>query len=565
MWLFDSSWKDIAARKQADRAALIEAAKELLRSCDLALSDAYLRASAGEIIAHLSARTPGWTAERVTAAYISQAIDAHAATNCITEVLFQEALEAARALDKEYEATGTLKGPLHGVPVSFKDQYDVKGYDSSIGFSQWAYKPAKEDALLVAQVKAAGGIPICKTNVPQTMLSFECNNPLFGRTLNPWSPAHIPGGSSGGEAVLLACGGSALGFGSDIGGSLRIPTGLSGCFAIKCGEPRFSKTGAVSPNPGFETIRTIMGPMARSVADVKLACQTICGLPGGASEHLAPVPWRDVQLPKKLKIGYYTSDNVAENSPPVKRAVREAVAALTKAGHECVQFVPPNALEAMECFTALTSSDGYKELTSHLGPDPQDPSLFLVLLGPSIPWFIRSTAAWLLRTAVGDERFATLLAAARHKPVREFVHWTARRNELIDEFHAKVWAQHAFDFVLAPVQAMPALPHKATRTLIPLASATIYYNVLHYPAGVVPVTRVLPTDVWAEEAEDPGSVMLRTEMRKVYDPEAMKGLPVGVQLVGRPWEDERVVEAMGVLDAALGPRGFGPGTWTPAV
>ncbi|KZT59894.1 amidase signature enzyme [Calocera cornea HHB12733] len=566
MWPFDNSWKDIAAKKQAERAAAIAAAARTIQSYHLPQRSAHLSATAGEITHNIQTHTAGWTAELVTAAYISRALEAHAATNCITEVMFLDALEQARALDKEFEATGRARGALHGVPVSFKDQFNVKGYDSTIGYTQWAYNPAKEDGLLVAQVKAAGGIPICKTNVPQTLLSFECANPVFSRTSHPISPLHIPGGSSGGEAALLACGGSALGFGGDIGGSLRIPAGLSGCWALKCGVPRFSAWGSASPDPGFEAILVNNGPMARSVADLKLACQTLCGLPGGPNEHLPPVPWREVKLPPKLRIGYYTSDNIVEMSPPVKRAVREAVAALTKAGHECVEFVPPNALEAMECFTALTSSDGYRTLTSHLGPDPQDASLFLVTLGPSIPQFLRSFATWVLRTFVGDHRFARLMAASRYKSVGEFVDWTARRNELMVEYNAKVWEEQAFDFVLAPVQAMPAVPHGATRTLVPLASATIYYNTLHYPAGVVPVTRVQPTDVWpdAPPAErDPGSVMLRTEMRRVYDAHAMTGLPVGVQVVGRPWEEERVLEAMAVLDAALGPRGFGPGSWTP--
>lgn len=183
-------------------------------------------------------------------------------------VLFEQALVEAEELDAEFASTKSLRGPLHGIPVSFKDQctcfgpasklkflltpdsVEIPGYDASMGFTRFANKPCSSSAHLVSQFRERGAIIIAKTNVPQTMLSFECSNPIFGRTTNPWSfnAAHTCGGSSGGEAALLAQNGSALGVGSDIGGSLRIPTAYCGIFSLKPGWGRLSKIGARSKN-----------------------------------------------------------------------------------------------------------------------------------------------------------------------------------------------------------------------------------------------------------------------------------------------------------------------------
>lgn len=139
------------------------------------------------------------------------------------------------------------------------------------------------------------------------MLSFECSTPLWGKTTNPYSAARIPGGSSGGEGCLLGSDGSPLGFGSDIGGSLRIPAGFSGCYGLKPCSGRFPSTGCVNPNPGFEAVKSTMGPMGRSVQDLELAMRVFADASEqwARTESLIPMKYQDVKLPKKLKFGYY--------------------------------------------------------------------------------------------------------------------------------------------------------------------------------------------------------------------------------------------------------------------
>ncbi|KAG8945601.1 hypothetical protein FRC04_000648 [Tulasnella sp. 424] len=572
------SWKTIVQEKQADRARLIE---DVVGKAKAAEGEApeggvknedIVHATATEIVQNIQAGKPGWTAEKVVLAFAIRAAEAQEKINCLTEIMFAQALEEARALDAEFAQTKRIRGPLHGLPISLKDCYKVKGYDATIGFTQWVDKPSDVDAEIVNHIRAAGGIPFVKTNVPQTMLSFECSNPLWGRTLNPYSPNHTCGGSSGGEAALAACDGAALGFGSDIGGSLRIPPGFSGVYALKPSQNRVARSGTVGCVPGFEALIAANGPIARSVPDIELASRVLFGKSDALNETLPPVPYRDVTIPKKLKFGYYKTDQLIKVSPACQRAVQETVDALREQGHECVEFVIPNNLEAARVFVALTSADGYKTLTSHIGPDPRDRTLFLVTLGSKIPSFIRSLACWAARTFKGDYSWAALFSNSHPRTVSEFWAETKAKNEYIKFFHENVWGKHDFDGIICPVNALPTVPHGGSALLSPLAFATSLYNVVDHPVGIVPVTRVDKTkDAISEEWNDPatggpkGSPIIHATMyegpKAAYDPVAMDGIPVGVQVVGKPWEDEKVVEMMKVVDGALGKRGFGPGAW----
>jgi len=533
----------------------------------------YLNATASQIVENIQSGT--WTALSVLEAYIARAAQAQQATNCLTEVFFEVAKEDARKLDAEFAETGRVKGPLHGVPVSVKDQFEVKGFDSTIGYTQWANKPAERDAVLVETLRAAGAIIIAKTNVPQTLLAFECSNPLWGRTCNPWSVEHTSGGSSGGEGALLAADGAALGIGTDVGGSIRIPSGYCGLYGLKPGYGRVPFAGCVDPNPGFEAIHPVAGPMGRSVADLERAARVLFGARGSGDDYFpAPVPYRDVALPEKLRFGYYLNDGVVKGSPASHRAVLQTVEALRKAGHECVEIDSPDCTRALQLFGAITSSDEYEKLIEHLGPDEKESALFLVLLGPRLPGFVRSFACWVLRTFIGDAKFASILALMHKKSVLEYYNLIADKLAFEQQSRVSLWKGEAsdrtLDAVLAPVQAIPALPHGGCDRLSPLACATAMYNVMDSPVGVVPVTRVDPardglSDAW-RSAPGNGSKLVEGDMygpKGAYNPRAMRGLPVGVQIVGQPWGEEKVLAVMHVVDAALGPRGFGPGTWAP--
>lgn len=528
--------------------------------------DAYTEATASEIVQRIAKEE--WTSSQVLEAYIARSAMAQAEANCLTEVLYEDARKRAKELDAEFATTKTLRGPFHGVPFSVKDNYQIEGYDATTGLTAWANNPGKKDACLVAQLRAAGAIIFVKTNVPQTMFAFECSNPLWGRTTNPWNNKYTCGGSSGGEAALLAMDGSAIGVGSDVGGSLRIPTSYCGIYSLKPTAERISSVGTPGIRPGFEAVRTSHGPLARSVQDCELFCKTIFGQKDSSHQNI-PMPYQAVELPSKLRFGYYLSDGMIETSPVCKRVVLETVSALRKQGHECIEFTSPLNRAAMEVFVALASSDGYKKMLSHLDSDPMEDSLFLVTLGPRLPSFVRKLACWIAKTFLGDSLFSQLFSLAREKSVTEFTDLTDQRNEITAAWYEQIWDKYGFDGIIAPVQSLPVIPHGSSAYLSPLAAATIIYNIVDSPVGIIPVTRVNPDTDQLSTDFVPGasgqSKVLESRMylgkNPIYDPKAMEGIPVGVQLVGKKWEDEKVLAMMHVVDEALGPRGFGPGSW----
>ncbi|KAF8270691.1 amidase signature domain-containing protein [Lactarius quietus] len=476
----------------------------------------YLNATATQIVENIQAKV--WTATVVLEAYLARAAQAQEVTNCLTEVFFEEAMEEASKLDAEFAKTGKLQGPMHGVPISVKDMFNVKGFDSTIGYTRWGNKPAEQDAAAVATLRAAGAIIIAKTNVPQTLLAFESSNPLWGRTLSPWSAAHSPGGSSGGEGVLLAVDGAALGVGSDVGGSIRIPSGYCGIYGLKPGHGRVSYDGSKGPNPGFEAVNAVAGPMGRSVADLERMSRVLFGKGGNGQDIFpAPVPYRDVTLPEKLRFGYYLNGSSVPSKALTVRSLEGASLRVTKlSGHV--------ATEALRLFTGITSADGYEKLTEHLGPDKKESALFLVTLGARLPGFVRITASWVIRTFFGDEKFATCLAQSHKTTVRQYYNYVAEKKAFEKAARGTLWSgEPALDAVIAPVQAWRAGPGAGSKFL---------EHEMYGPKGA-------------------------------YDVHAMEGLPVGVQIVGEAWGEEKVLAIMHVVDAALGPRGFGPGSWTP--
>jgi amidase len=240
-----------------------------------------------------------WSAYDVTSAFCKRAAAAHQLvwersmcdlnfvnrtiqTNCLSEVLFESALSTARSLDDVLKRTGKPKGPLHGLPISIKDNFMVKGVDSTVGFVSWVNDPAKYNSTLVDMLLNAGAVlyvKVClliisptlskvliirsQTNVPTAMMIAETVNNVFGRTVNPLNRKLTSGGSSGGESALIAFGGSPLGVGTDIGGSLRIPAACTGIFTLRPSFGRFPTLGAKSGLAGQEAVQSVNGPMAK--------------------------------------------------------------------------------------------------------------------------------------------------------------------------------------------------------------------------------------------------------------------------------------------------------------
>ncbi|KAG0647462.1 Acetamidase [Hyphodiscus hymeniophilus] len=324
-----------------------------------------MAATASEIVAQISKKV--WTAEIVTLTLCKAASVAHQLINCVTETMFEEALATAKTLDEEFSRTGKLKGPLHGVPISLKDNFEVKGKAASVGFVGWANDMATSDCSIVALLKDLGAVVYVKTNVPTAMMIAETINNLFGRTLNPKNRKLTPGGSSGGEAALISFRGSPLGVGTDIGGSLRIPAACCGIFTLRPSLGRYPHFDTKSGMAGQEAVISVNGPMARSLADVRLFTKSIIDSePWLVDPKCLPIPWRAVELPKKLKIAVLWNDGVVMPTPPVRRALSSTVKKLRAAGHEVVDWSADGYAQAADILAKMFLADGGKTIRKSL-------------------------------------------------------------------------------------------------------------------------------------------------------------------------------------------------------
>ncbi|KAL5589039.1 hypothetical protein FOBRF1_015567 [Fusarium oxysporum] len=241
------------------------------------------------------------TTTRVVGAFCQRAAVAHQVSNCLHEIFFDQALERARYLDDYFAKHGTTLGPLHGLPISLKDQFHVKGVDTTMGYVGWiggnlGIDPGKThtvESQIVTELLSLGAVLYCKTSLPQTLLFGETKNNIIGQTLNPINQNLSCGGSSGGEAALMALGGSLVGVGTDIGGSLRIPAGFCGIYSIKPTSNRLSYRDVANTNPGQDTYRSAIGFMATSIDALEVMFKAVLGRePWLKDPAIIPIPFR---------------------------------------------------------------------------------------------------------------------------------------------------------------------------------------------------------------------------------------------------------------------------------
>ena len=248
--------------------------------------------------------------------------------NAVVQLVPERARSEADALDK-LAASGHFKGPLHGVPITLKDSLDTAGIISTGGTLGRRDFVPQQDAPVVARLRAAGAVLLGKTNTPELTLSAETNNLNYGRSKNPYDLARSPGGSSGGSAAIIACGGSALELGSDTGGSIREPAHLCGITGIKPTSGRTPRSGHIVPYGGVFDSLTQIGPMARYVEDLALALPIICG-PDGRDPAVVPVALGDPGAidVARLRVAWYGDNDIVTPDAEIQRVVSEAAQAL---------------------------------------------------------------------------------------------------------------------------------------------------------------------------------------------------------------------------------------------
>lgn len=412
------------------------------------------------------------------------------------------ALDAESAVIHEKTQDKPL-GPLHGVPISIKSSISVAGLRCEAGTRLRAGFVARQDAPLVARLKNAGAIVLGVTNTPELLMAWETDNLLYGRTNSPWDLERTPGGSSGGEAAAIAAGMSAGGVGSDGGGSIRVPAHFSGICGLKPTPGRIPATGHFPVSAGPFALIGVVGPMARTVADLKVLFEVMQG-PDVADTCSAPVPmqWLSDDEIRKLRIGYFEDDGRTPVTPEIRAAVHTAAEALLRAGFQVEPFQPAGLEEARRLWHKFFVTAGGMLLRPMFKGREAD-------LSPILKQFLDWSAA---EPALTGE---TLLDA-----------WVRR-----DAARAQFFAQmQRYPILLCPVAAVPAFRHGErswqvegkTVNYLDAWSYTEFFNLLGNPAAVVPVGR------------------------------SPEGLPIGVQIVGRPWEEEQVLSVAAALEKQCG-------------
>jgi Asp-tRNA(Asn)/Glu-tRNA(Gln) amidotransferase A subunit family amidase len=455
-------------------------------------------------------------AERIRKREISpvELVEAHLAKierldpklNAFVHVDSARARRAARAAEtavSDRKTSCSALGPLHGVPISIKSSLEVADLRCESGTRLRTGFVATQDAPIVARLKNAGAIVLGVTNTPELLMAWETDNLLYGRTNSPWDLERTPGGSSGGEAAAIAAGMSAGGVGSDGGGSIRVPAHFSGICGLKPTPGRIPATGHYPASGGPFALIGVVGPMARTVADLKWLFEAMQG-PDDGDTCAAPVPlrWPSEEEAKKLRVGYFEDDGRTPVTPETRTAVRTAAEALRHAGFQVEPFRPAGLEEARELWTKFFVGFGGMLIRPMFQASEDD-------LSPILRQFLEMSAAEPPLTA------ETLLDD-----------WI-RRDNLRAGFLAQM---RNYPILLCPAAAVPAFRHGErswkiegkTVNYLDAWSYTEWFNLLGNPAAVVPVGR------------------------------SPEGLPIGVQIVGRPWEEEQVLAVAAALEKECG-------------
>jgi len=414
------------------------------------------------------------------------------------EGAFRQSREAEAAVRR-----GSDLGPLHGVPVSIKSSIEVAGFRCEAGTKLRQGTVASQDAPLVTRLRNAGAIILGTTNTPELLMAWETDNLLYGRTNNPWDLSRTPGGSSGGEAAAIASGMSAGGVGSDGGGSIRVPAHFSGICGLKPTPGRIPATGHFPNSVGPFALTGVVGPMARTIEDLKLLFEVMQG-PDIGDPSAAPVPvrWPSRDELRNIRIGYFEDDGRTSVTAETRAAVRTAVEALTRAGFQVEPFRPEGLESARQLWWKFFGIAGG------------------MLLGPMTKGHDEDLSPIL-------KQFSTRVAAEpSHTGESLLDAWIQR-----DVIRMQIFAQmRDYPALLCPVAAIPAFKHGERRWQIDgkiveyldAWSYTEWFNLLGTPAIVVPVGQ------------------------------SIEGLPIGVQISARPWEEELVLSVAAELEAQCG-------------
>ncbi len=431
--------------------------------------------------------------------YIAQIERLNPRLNALVDFDAERVREQARAAESSKEP----RGPLFGLPITVKASISVAGHRCELGSLINRGNVPAEDAVVVARARQAGAIVLGITNTPEFLMAYESDNRLYGRVNNPWNLEYTPGGSSGGESAAIAAGLSAAGFGSDSGGSVRVPAHFTGICSLKPTPGRFPSRGHLPGCVGPFSILGAIGPMARTIDDILLLFNVLGGQ-DPVDPVSPPIPHRKISLAdaRRLRIGYFEDDGLVPVTPETRQAVQDAVRVLQKQGFDVRPFRPKGLEQARKLWWTF---------------------------------FVRCGAMFFAPTIRGHEEqlspiFQEFLQIARAEPpltadelLNAWAECDVIRGKLLEQMED-------YPVLLCPVCSIPAFRHGERKWKVDgqevgyldVMRYTQWFNVLAAPAAVAPVGR------------------------------SPEGLPIGVQIVARPFEDETALAVAAVIDREFG-------------
>jgi amidase len=436
------------------------------------------------------------SSEEVVTAHLRRIEEVNPAINAVVLLASEQARHAAREADACL-ARGEIKGPLHGVPITIKDEFETANLITSFGTQGRANFTPAHNETAVQRLLDAGAILLGKTNLPEFSFAFETDNLVFGRTNNPYDLSRSPGASSGGEGAIIAACGSPMGLGSDGGGSIRLPAHFCGIAGIKPTTGRIPKTGHFPPAGGIANTLWQAGPFSRHVEDLSLALSVLCG-DDGLDPSTVPVALRnpeEIDL-QSLRIAFFTDNGIHPPTRETAAAVQQCARALAELTLVVEEARPQGLERCLELMFGIFGADGgagLESLIAEVGTKEIHPYLqsMLALLRP----YERSAADYNKVLYRLDDFRRDMLAFMRN-----------------------------FDLIISPACAHPAQPHgrEITTEMISAYTYTMIYNLAGWPCAVV---------------------------RAGTSPE---GLPIGLQIAARPWREDIVLAVAAAVENITG-------------
>ncbi|KAH0385005.1 amidase, partial [Aureobasidium melanogenum] len=472
-----------------------------------------------------------WTAVEVTKAFCHRSAVAHQLVNCLHEIFYEAAIESAQKLDQYFANHKKPMGPLHGLPVSLKDQFHVKGVETHMGYVGWigtfqgekgTGKEKVFESEMGKELRSLGAVLYVKTAVPHTLMCGETTNNIIDYCWNPTNRNLSSGGSSGGEGALISLKGSPLGWGTDIGGSIRIPAAFNGLFGLRPSAGRLPYEGMANSFDGAPSIVSVVGPLSSSSAGVKLAVQSILQTePWLHDPRVHPIPWRSEQeetakklaQEKKLTFAVFKHDGLCAPHPPIKRALEETAKKLQGLGHKVIEWQPPSHANLEDICAKSWNYDGGADAAKAFALSGEEPRPNIMFEQSS-----QANATDIMHNQVN-----------KRDAEKEYMEYWNSTSELTG-------TGRPVDAIISPLAPFTAArPNKYTSY-----SYSVWVNVLDYSSAIVPVTKV---DKNVDKAYTDYKPVSETDEKTqaTYDSEIYDGAHVSLQVVCRRLEEEKVL------------------------